>query len=75
MSNVEWVQQAIAQAFPNATFAVHDTRGDDMHLMLCIQSNAFAGKTQIQRHRMIYACLDHLRSGQIHALSIQASAV
>ena len=72
LSNVEWIQKTIAHAFPDAKITVQDTRGDDMHLLICVHSKAFQGKTPIQSHRMIYGCLDDLRRGRIHALSIQA---
>lgn len=44
------------------------------HYELSIVSEAFSGKTTLQRHRMIYECLADLMPGKIHALSIQAFA-
>lgn len=40
------------------------------HFTVCIVSAAFAGKTLIQRHRLIYAALADLMHRDIHALSI-----
>lgn len=71
LSNADWIRQKIEHAFPEATFRVSDTRGDDMHLALSIRSKVFEGKTMVQSHRMIYDCLESLRCGLIHALSIQ----
>ena len=47
-----------------------DGRG---HFDVTIVSNAFKGKRQLARHRLIYDALDTLMKTDIHALRIQAS--
>ncbi|MCP5442411.1 MAG: BolA family transcriptional regulator [Chromatiaceae bacterium] len=47
-------------------------RGGGGHFVVTIVSHAFAGKTTIQRHRMVYAALGELMKSEIHALSISA---
>jgi BolA family transcriptional regulator, general stress-responsive regulator len=48
--------------------------GGQSHFRVYIVSNAFAGKSRIDRHRMINAILaDDLASG-VHALAIHATA-
>ncbi|ANQ84892.1 BolA family protein [Azoarcus olearius] len=42
------------------------------HYAISIVSDAFAGKSTVARHRMIYAALDDLMKTQIHALAIRA---
>ena len=42
------------------------------HFVVTIVSSAFAGKTTLQRHRMVYAALGELMQKEIHALSISA---
>ncbi len=42
------------------------------HYQLTIVSNAFAGKPQLARHRLIYQALGDMMQRQIHALSIAA---
>lgn len=42
------------------------------HYNLHIVSAAFAGKNTVARHRMIYAALDDMMKGEIHALAIRA---
>lgn len=44
------------------------------HFVVSIVSEAFIGKTPIQRHRMVYAALAELMPKEIHALSISARA-
>ena len=46
-----------------------DGRG---HFDVRIVSKAFAGKSRIQRHRLVYDALGDLMSTDIHALKIQA---
>ena len=44
------------------------------HFTLNIISSHFCGKSQIMRHRLIYAQLSDLMTNHIHALSIHARA-
>ena len=46
----------------------------ESHFTLRIQSAAFAGKSRVERQRMIYAALGDLMRERVHALSIRASA-
>ena len=47
-------------------------RGGAGHFTVHIVSEAFADKTLIERHRMIYDLLQDMMHTEIHALSIQA---
>lgn len=42
------------------------------HFTVKIVSEAFAGKSPVARHRMVYAAVDALMQTDIHALSIRA---
>ena len=42
------------------------------HYQLLIVSPAFADKTKVARHRLVYAALGDMMHKEIHALSIQA---
>ena len=44
------------------------------HFVVTVVSDAFAGKTPLQRHRMVYDALGDLMKTEIHALSISAHA-
>jgi len=46
----------------------------ESHFTLRIESAAFAGKTRVERQRMIYSALGSLMEGRVHALSIRATA-
>jgi len=46
----------------------------ESHFSLHIESAAFAGKTRVERQRMVYSALGELMRERVHALSIRASA-
>ena len=53
--------------------AGHDGRGES-HFALVIESAAFAGKSRVERQRMVYAALGDLMADRVHALTIRALA-
>jgi BolA protein len=46
----------------------------ESHFTLRIESAAFAGKSRVERQRMIYTALGDLMESRVHALSIRATA-
>jgi len=48
--------------------------GGETHFRLHIVSEAFRGKSRIERHRMINAALASELAGGVHALAIRAAA-
>ena len=46
----------------------------ESHFRLRIESAAFAGKSRVERQRLIYAALGDLMRERVHALSIRATA-
>jgi BolA protein len=46
----------------------------ESHFTLRIESAAFAGKSRVERQRMIHAALGDLLHERVHALSIRATA-
>jgi acid stress-induced BolA-like protein IbaG/YrbA len=45
--------------------------GDGAHFQALIVSEAFAGKTRVQRHQIVYGALGGRMREEIHALSMQ----
>lgn len=45
--------------------------GDGRHFEATVVSDAFAGKTRIQRHQLVYQVLGDRMREEIHALSIK----
>jgi BolA protein len=46
----------------------------ESHFSLRIESRAFAGKSRVERQRMVYAAIGELMDARVHALSIRAVA-
>jgi acid stress-induced BolA-like protein IbaG/YrbA len=45
--------------------------GDGQHFQALIVSPAFAGKSRIQRHQLVYAALGERMREEVHALSMK----
>jgi len=68
--NPEKIQQLIQQGMPSATIEV--SGGEGKYIAQVI-SDEFAGQSLINRHKMVYACVnDEIASGELHALTIVA---
>lgn len=51
-----------------------DTTGTGDHFLARVVSEAFAGKSLIEQHRLVYAPLQaEIASGALHALAIETS--
>ncbi len=46
----------------------------ESHFTLQIESASFAGKSRVERQRMVYRALGELMHERVHALSIRATA-
>ena len=46
----------------------------ESHFSLAIESAAFAGKSRVERQRMVHRALGDLLDSRVHALSIKARA-
>lgn len=50
-----------------------DVTGGDGKYTAVVVSEAFAGKSMVEEHRMVYATVKpHIESGALHALTIKA---
>ncbi|HEX9395142.1 MAG TPA: BolA/IbaG family iron-sulfur metabolism protein [Burkholderiales bacterium] len=48
-----------------------EVAGDGQHFQALVVSSAFAGKTRVQRHQLVYRALGDRMRAEIHALSMQ----
>jgi acid stress-induced BolA-like protein IbaG/YrbA len=63
------IEQMILTGIPGAEVSV---QGDDgVHFEAVVISQAFAGKSTLQRHRMVYATLGDKMGREIHALGLR----
>ena len=68
MVTPESIQQGIAAGLPCERVEVV---GDGQHFQALVVSAAFAGKSRVQRHQMVYAALGGRMREEIHALSMR----
>lgn len=71
MPTSEEIKLRIEAAIPGAEAAVEDLTGGGDHFRATVQSDAFAGKSRIDQHRMVYDVFGPEVGGPIHALSIK----
>jgi stress-induced morphogen len=45
----------------------------ETHFTVTIISNAFAGRSRVERHRMVYDVLTQELAGPVHALAVKAA--
>jgi len=83
MTIKQQVEEKIAAAFSPSRMEItdnshqhagHAEAGDavETHFHVAIVSDAFAGKSRLIRHRMIYEVLAEELAGDVHALAISA---
>jgi len=68
------IERLIKEALPDAAVEIKDLRGDGDHYQAFVESTAFAGKTRVQQHQMVYAALQGRVGGVLHALALTTSA-
>ena len=68
------IQRLIKAAFPDAEIVIEDLRGDGDHYAAQVTSTAFAGKSRVQQHQMVYQALQGRMGDALHALALQTSA-
>lgn len=57
-------------AFADADIRIDDLAGDGDHYKATIRSAAFAGKSRVAQHQMVYAALKGRMGGELHALAL-----
>ena len=69
MPTADEVKQRIEDAIPGASAEVESP--DDVHFSARVRAGAFAGKSRIEQHRMVYEVFGGELGGAIHALSLK----
>ena len=66
------VEERIRSGIPDVShLAVEDLTGTKDHYQATIVSVAFAGKSRIEQHQMVYRALGELMAGPVHALALR----
>ena len=69
--NMQEIEQLIREALPDAQIHIDDLRGDGDHYAARVISAAFAGKSRVEQHQMVYRALRGRMGDQLHALALQ----
>lgn len=64
------IETLIRAKFPDAEIKLTDLAGDDDHWEAHVVSSAFAGKSRVQQHQMVYEALGGRMGGVLHALKL-----
>jgi stress-induced morphogen len=67
------IERMIKQSLPDAKVEITDLAGDDNHFAASVVSSAFAGKSKLQQHQLVYAALGGHMGGVLHALQLTTS--
>ncbi len=65
------IETLLRESFADAEIEIHDLAGDGDHYRAVIRSTAFAGKTRVAQHQMVYAALKGRMGGELHALALE----
>jgi stress-induced morphogen len=68
------IESLLKAAFPDAEIEIEDLAGDGDHYKARIRASAFAGKSRVQQHQMVYAALKGRMGGELHALALDTGA-
>lgn len=71
MLEPEKVQALLLTAFPGADIDLVDLTGTRDHYQARIVSEAFAGRSLVEQHQLVYRALGEAMSGPIHALALK----
>jgi stress-induced morphogen len=64
------LEALLRAAFDDADIEIQDLAGDGDHYKAVIRSAAFAGKSRVAQHQMVYAALEGRMGGELHALAL-----
>jgi stress-induced morphogen len=71
--SAEELESLLREAFADADIVIQDLAGDGDHYKASIRSSAFAGKSRVAQHQMVYAALKGRMGGQLHALALDTA--
>ncbi|MFO1238027.1 MAG: BolA family transcriptional regulator [Alphaproteobacteria bacterium] len=68
--NAADIERLIRTALPDAEVTITDLAGDGDHYAAHVVSPAFAGKTRVAQHKMVFEALGGRMGGELHALAL-----
>ena len=67
------IERLIKEGLPDADVTINDLRGDGDHYAAQVVSAAFAGKSRVQQHQLVYQALQGRMGNELHALALQTA--
>jgi len=64
------IEELIRASLPDAEVTITDLAGDGDHYAAHVVSSAFAGKSRVVQHKMVYEALGGRMGGELHALQL-----
>ncbi len=64
------IEALIRAALPDAAVTITDLAGDGDHYAAHVVSAAFAGKSRVAQHQLVYRALGGRMGGELHALQL-----
>jgi stress-induced morphogen len=71
--SAEQIETLLRETFADADISVIDLAGDGDHFKAVVRSSAFAGKSRVAQHQLVYAALKGAMHDTLHALAIETS--
>jgi len=72
--SAEEVERIIREALPDAEVTLEDLAGDGDHYRARVVSKAFAGKSRVQQHQLVYGAFGDRMGTELHALALTTAA-
>jgi stress-induced morphogen len=69
--SAEDIRQRIEVSIPGASAEVEDYTGGGDHFRATVTAPAFAGRSRVEQHRLVYEIFGEEIGGPIHALSLK----
>ena len=67
------IEALIRAALPDAKVEIEALVDDGDHYLARVTSAAFAGKSRVQQHKMVYDALGGRMGGELHALQLSTA--
>jgi stress-induced morphogen len=71
MPSAEDIRRRIETSIPGASAEVEDYTGGGDHFRATVTAPAFADRSRVEQHRLVYDIFDAEIGGPIHALSLK----
>ncbi len=65
------IRSYILEAIPDAEITIIDLAGDNDHYKVKVASSAFAGKSRVAQHKMVFEAFKGKVGGELHALAVE----